>query len=191
MDWKKELKRAWNFLWHDDSLLSWLLNIIIAFVLVKFILYPALGAMLGTSLPVVAVVSGSMEHNGFTFDEWWDINKDNYRRNFNISKEDFGNYSFVDGFNKGDLMILVGADEIDKGDIIVFSGSASEPIIHRVVVYEDRFNGLYIQTKGDNNFGSLVSESGISLGAVLAKAKYRIPYLGWVKIGFLKVIGKA
>ena len=56
------LKKAWHFIWEDDSVLSWLVNIILAFVLIKFIVYPGLGFILQTTHPVVAVVSESMEH---------------------------------------------------------------------------------------------------------------------------------
>lgn len=63
---KKEVKakarKVWHFIWEDDSLLSWAVNIALAFLLIKFIVYPGLGLLLGTNFPVVAVVSGSMEH---------------------------------------------------------------------------------------------------------------------------------
>ncbi|MCM2326161.1 MAG: signal peptidase I [Candidatus Woesearchaeota archaeon] len=63
---KKELKttwqKVWYFIWDDDSLLSWIVNIVLAFILIKFVIYPGLGFVFGTSHPVVAVVSGSMEH---------------------------------------------------------------------------------------------------------------------------------
>lgn len=57
------LKKVWNFIWNDDSLLSWVVNILLAFIIIKFIFYPAIGFAFQTDLPVVAVVSGSMEHN--------------------------------------------------------------------------------------------------------------------------------
>ena len=66
MDWhtvKKVLKKTWHFLWYEDSLLSWIVNIILAFVLIKFLIYPGIGLVLQTDLPVVAVVSESMDHN--------------------------------------------------------------------------------------------------------------------------------
>ena len=59
---KKNLKKTWHFIWEDDSIWSWLVNIILAFVLIKFIVYPSLGFLLNTTHPIVAVVSGSMEH---------------------------------------------------------------------------------------------------------------------------------
>ena len=61
-------KKVWHFIWEEDSVASWVVNIILAFVLIKFIVYPGLGFALGTTHPVVAVVSPSMEHNGVGFD---------------------------------------------------------------------------------------------------------------------------
>ena len=63
------LKKTWDFIWNSNSVWSWILNVVLAFILVKFILYPGFGFLLQTSHPVVAVMSGSMEHNG-NFDEW-------------------------------------------------------------------------------------------------------------------------
>ena len=63
---KKDLnstwKKVWHFIWEDNSIWSWIVNIILAFILIKFIVYPGLGLALGTSYPIVAVVSNSMEH---------------------------------------------------------------------------------------------------------------------------------
>ena len=190
MDIKRFCKDFWHFIWEEDSLLSWLVNIILAFVIVKFLIYPGLGLLLGTSYPVVAVVSGSMEHNGFGFNEWWDMNKEVYK-DFDISKEDFSNFKFENGFNKGDLMVLVSTKNIRRGDVIVFRGEGDEPIIHRLVVYEHINGTLFIQTKGDNNRYSRGDEIDIPKENLLGKAKFRIPYLGWFKLGFLHLLGKA
>ncbi len=190
-DVKKTWKKTWHFIWEEDSLASWLVNILLAFVLVKFIIYPGLGLLLGTNYPVVAVVSGSMEHLGYGFEDWWSINERVYEDNFNISEEEFNNYIFIDGFNRGDLIVLVGAKEIDRGDVIVFRGAGSEPIIHRVVIAEYRNDSFFIQTKGDNNFGSRGDEINITQDRIIGKAKFRMPYLGWFKLGFLKLLGKA
>lgn len=187
---KITLKKVWNFIWNDNSLLSWVVNIILAFIIVKFLIYPGLGLLFGTSYPVVAVVSGSMEHQGFGFDTWWKINGDLYKQ-FNITKEDFSNYNFVNGFNKGDLMVLFGSKNIKKGDVIVFRGSGGEPIIHRAVVVDEPSGNLIIQTKGDNNKGSRTDEIGITEDKIIGVAKFRIPYLGWFKLVFLKLIGQA
>ena len=60
---KKVLKGIWYFIWEDNSFWSWIVNIILAFVLIKFIVYPGLGFLLGTGFPIVAVISGSMDHS--------------------------------------------------------------------------------------------------------------------------------
>ena len=56
------IKNIWKFLWYDDSVWSWLANIVVAYLFIVFIFYPGMGALLNTSYPLVAVVSGSMEH---------------------------------------------------------------------------------------------------------------------------------
>ena len=185
---KETLKKFWHFIWEDDSLLSWVINIILAFILVKFLIYPGLGLILGTTHPVVAVVSGSMEHQGTPFDRWWSENRDFYLKK-SINKTDFSEYKFKNGFNKGDLMILIRAREIKKGDVIVFRGSATEPIIHRVA---DVVNGTY-QTKGDNgitNKQSRPDEIRITQDRIIGKAVIRAPYLGWAKLAFVIMIEK-
>ena len=154
MSFKEVLKKIWHFIWHDNSLASWIVNVILAFLIVKFLIYPGLGLLFGTGYPVVAVVSSSMEHNS-DLEPWWNNNKGWYV-NMNITEEDFFSYPLKNGFNKGDIMVLIGRKpmNIKKGDVIVFKGSLKDPIIHRVVkLYrEDKY---YIQTKGDNNRDSI------------------------------------
>jgi hypothetical protein len=59
---KKVWGKVWHFIWHSNSIWSWIANIIIAFVLIKFLVYPGLGLVMGTTHPIVAVVSESMDH---------------------------------------------------------------------------------------------------------------------------------
>ncbi len=141
-------RKAWRFLWDDDSVWSWIANIIIAFLVIRFIVYPLLGIILGTSFPIVAVVSESMEHglhndylcgeqlNTFkeSFDNYWAICGNWYEQN-GISKEQFQYFPFPRGFNKGDVIILWRAAEknLKVGDILVFQGNRPQPIIHRIV----------------------------------------------------------
>ncbi|MEK6835766.1 MAG: signal peptidase I, partial [Nanoarchaeota archaeon] len=178
-------KKIWNFIWHSDSLLSWIVNVILAFILVKFIIYPGLGLVLQTTHPVVAVVSKSMEHNS-DFDAWWQENSKLYE-SYNINKQDFINYPMKNGFNKGDIIFLKSAKNVKIGDIIVFKGNSANPIIHRVVKIHD--NGNY-QTKGDNNPDSFneLGETNINKNEVIGKAFFRLPLLGWVKILFTDLI---
>jgi len=199
---KQFLKRTWRFIWEDDSLLSWIVNVVLAFILIKFIVYPGLGFALSTSHPIVAVVSGSMEHDEGNFDNWWDsaaecpqeCTQEQWYSHLGISKQEFREFSFKNGFNKGDIMLLKGTKtkNINVGDVIVFQSSLKrEPIIHRVVEINDE-GSLIFETKGDNNAMKGGIDKNIHENNVIGKAVLRIPYLGWVKIGFvslLKVIG--
>jgi len=186
-------KKVWYFIWEDNSILSWIVNVILAFILIKFIVYPGLGFLLSTSHPVVAVVSGSMEHNGFGFDEWWDKNKDWYLSN-GIEKSEFEKFSLKNGFNKGDIMVLLGKDseDIQIGDVIVFVSSRKDPIIHRVVKKMHDNDENYFQTKGDNNKDSIknsnLDETQIMENYIIGKAVVRVPFLGYIKIWFVELL---
>ncbi len=201
---KKLLKRVWHFIWEENSIWSWAVNIIIAFILIKFIIYPGIGLLLGTNLPIVAVISESMEHNG-NFNTWWTspaycgeqtftttytkCTQEAWYQQKNISAADFLQYPMHNGFNKGDIIILTGApyDAIKKGDIIVYQSHLSYPIIHRVVQKDD-----VIETKGDHNQAQIVNpsvnEKYITKDQVIGKAWFKIPYLGYVKIWFVDII---
>ncbi|MBI2667143.1 signal peptidase I [Candidatus Woesearchaeota archaeon] len=179
MEYKKNLKKIWHFIWYDNSWLSWIVNVIIAFLLVKFIIYPGFGLILGTDFPVVAVVSSSMEHNS-NFDKWW-LDNELYYNKLGIKKEEFKEYSFHNGFNKGDIMVLVKPDKINKGDVIVYTTNKYKyPIIHRLILLDP------LITKGDNNYKE--DNENINKDAIIGKAVLRIPILGWVKIWFTEFL---
>ncbi len=170
------LRKIWDFIWKSNSIWSWVINIILAFIIVKFLIYPGLGLILGTTHPVVAVVSSSMHHDQ-SFNSWFDNNKDWYV-NRNMTKADFEEFPMKNGFNKGDIIILTKPSNIRLGDIIVFRGNSNNPIIHRVV-------GLNpLQTKGDNNPGQyqVLGETNINDKQLIGKARFKLPWLGWVKI---------
>ena len=194
MTWKEGFGKFWHFIWEEDSLASWLANIVIAFVLIKFIVYPGIGFVFGTTHPIVAVVSGSMEHRGLGFVNWWETGECNgaprlppseLYKQYHVTKEGFEEYWFNNGFNTGDLMILFGDGEPQIGEVVVFFSPDGQPIIHRVI--EIKTDGS-LHTKGDNNCGSLPFEESINGNILIGKAVLRIPLLGWVKIGFLKIL---
>ena len=181
------LRKLWNFIWHDYSLLSWLVNIILAFIIVKFLLYPGLGLILQTDHPIVAVVSGSMHHNG-NFNQWWS-EKGQWYEQRGFTSAQVKSWPMSNGFNKGDIMLLVGSKHINLGDVIVFRGNSNNPIIHRVVNKEKE--KLFYTTKGDANSGSSpeLGETNIPEQEIIGKAVFKIPYLGWVKIIFTELFG--
>ncbi len=195
---KTILKKAWYFIWEDDSVWSWIVNVILAYALIKFIVYPFLGLILGTSYPIVAVVSSSMEHDG-SFNEWWNsaaycangncLQKEWYSE-YSITEKQFKGFSYVNGFNKGDIMVLLGKspEKIKIGDIIVFKSIANDPIIHRVVKKSKEDSKYYFQTKGDHNPKSISFETKIPEGIIVGKAVFKIPLMGYVKIWFVNLL---
>jgi signal peptidase I len=193
--------KLWHFLWHDNSVWSWIVNIVLAYVLIKFLVYPGLGLLMGTTHPIVAVVSSSMEHPG-GFDAWWEsaalcetpCTQAGWYAAAGIGREQFREFPFRHGFNKGDIIILVGSspERIAIGNVIVFKSSRPDPIIHRVVK-KSFINGHYFfQTKGDHNMASISSvplnELAINDEQVIGKAVFRLPFLGWIKIGFVELL---
>ncbi len=154
-----------------------------------------------TEYPLVVQVSESMEHGlyndllcgrkyeNFTesFDNYWDVCGEWYEK-MGISKEEFQSFPLLDGFNKGDIVLIKGVEpnEIKVGDIIIFQGSKPQPVVHRVVrVWQER-GEIYYQTKGDHNSDSISGlEDSLNSSKLLGKATSRVPYLGWIKIIFV------
>lgn len=219
---KEGLKKIWDFIWNDDSAASWIANIILAFLIIRFILYPLLGVVLGTSFPIVAVISESMEHGlspicietdekGMcieyseiefkicdktltefreSFDNYWQVCGEWYEEN-DISKEQFDSFPFRDGFDKGDIIILWRANDLEVGDILVFQGNKPQPIIHRVVDIFEEEGEVFYQTKGDHNPTSIsggYGEKKISKDRIYGKGVLRVPYFGWIKILFVDFV---
>ncbi len=203
------LKRFWRFIWYEDSISSWIVSVILAFVIVKFIIYPLLGLLLGTGYPVVAVVSGSMEHkavlsNGkyeicgdkfgtkpeMNFDLYW-ATCGSFYQDIKISKEDFGRFRFKNGFNTGDVMVIYGVKpkDIKIGDVIVFrSNIRKEPIIHRVIETKEANGKMIFKTKGDHNSNSGIDDTNIAEDRLIGKAVFKLPFVGYVKIMFVKLL---
>ena len=135
-----------------------------------------------------------MEHDQ-SFDAWWARQEDLYLQ-FNITRSDFKEFPMQSGFDKGDIIFLLGTkpERLEQGDIIVFSGGKEYPIIHRIVSVDVAANGARrFQTKGDHNLGQIVNpplldERNVPESTVIGRAVLRVPYLGWVKIGFVNLL---
>lgn len=193
--WKRRWKKIWYLIWEDNSIWSWLVNIILAFVLIKFIIYPGLGLLLNTSHPVVAVVSESMKHES-DFDDWWQ-KAEKWYIDSNINKDNFEIFPLKNGFNKGDIMVLRGkkAEDIKVGDVVVFWSYKKDPIIHRIVKKWENDGMYYFQTKGDNyktnptpiKTASL-DETKVGEEQIVGNAVLRIPLLGYIKIWFVELL---
>ncbi len=196
-------RKVWYFLWYEDSLWSWLANIIIAFLVIRYLFYPLLGLVLGTGYPIVAVVSESMEHglhNGVicgqdaadfreSFANYWLYCGTWYEKK-GITKEQFREFPFPNGFDKGDVIILwrAGENNLKAGDILIFKSDRPQPIIHRIVKVKVEDGNYLYQTKGDHNRESSPNEESIDRGRIYGQGVIRIPYLGWLKILFVDAV---
>jgi hypothetical protein len=182
----------WDWLWHSDSVLSWLVALLLAFITVKSIFFPLLSLITGTSLPLVVVESSSMEHPGSflgsvfntqkNVETWWE-EKGTWYEDRGISITNAKSWPLRTGFDKGDIMVVYGRFNPEVGDVIIFNANTAHPIIHRIISIE---NGT-IETKGDNNNAQLPIEKNISQDAVIGKAVFRIPKLGWLKLIFVEI----
>jgi hypothetical protein len=208
-------KKFWFYIWYDDSFGSYIANFAFAYVFIKFILFPGLGLLLGTNFPIVAIVSGSMEHkivNGqicedriiatgtdkLNHDDWWDYCGDYYVDNFNLTQDDFKNFEYKNGLNIGDVLVLRGKnpEDVEVGEVLIFIPQdrnfylTKGPVIHRVVKrWEDENGKFHFQTKGDHNSKSFQNfENDIIEDDVLAVSAVRIPYIGYAKIVLSNII---
>ena len=214
----KSIKKSWNWIWNSDSIWSWIVALILIFVFIKFIFFPTLSLIQGTSLPLAGVESSSMDHQividdygrlalcgkiyskqdieNKNLDEYWET-CGNWYENNGISKQEFSGFPMKNGFSKGDIIIVWGRFTPKIGDIIIFKPNKESlkqtPIIHRIVKIED---GI-IQTKGDHNEMQITrpndyntDETNITKDQVIGKAVFKIPYLGYVKIWATQLTGK-
>lgn len=212
---KNKIKKSWNWIWHSDSIWSWIVALAIIYIAIKFIFFPGLSLLFGTSLPLAGVESSSMDHqiarddhnilnlcgkikdeNSIDFNQYWETCGNWYEEN-NITKEQFSEFPLKDGFKKGDIIVVWGRFKPKIGDIIVFKvnpgSTAPRPIIHRIVSINKQ--GI-IQTKGDHNAKQLTSsnniyktdETKISQDQIIGKAIMKIPLFGWPKIWATELI---
>ena len=173
-------KKFCDFL-HKDSWPSLIVSLLIAVIFIKFVFFPVLSLVTGTSLPIVIVESCSMYHHEEGFEKT--LESPIYSSE-GISLEDTENWDFQNGLNKGDIIFVVGAKNLKVGDVIIFHGGTNHPLIHRLVSTEEIY-----ATKGDNyktNVGQLNSEKNISEDQFVGKALFKIPYVGWAKLIFFE-----
>jgi len=191
-----KLKKFWNdfwfLLWKDDSFKGWVLSIIIIFIFIKFVFFPVLSLVTGTVLPLAIVESCSMYHEGnllSDYDEWFENHEGKYS-SFDIEKDEFENFIFKKGFNKADILFILGVkpEKLKVGDVIIFTANTNNPIIHRIVKIESQNGNLVFSTMGDNNNGQLNFEKNIQENQIIGKAAFKLmPYAGWIKLIFFEV----
>ena len=190
---KQYWRKFWFLLWKDDSPKGWIFSIVFLFIFIKFIFFPFLSLITGTSLPLAIVESCSMYHDGGTFpftnyNTWWDNHETKYAQ-WNFSEEQFKKFVFNNGFNKGDILFIIGAnpEKIKMGDIIIFSAGQTNPVIHRVIEIKETPEGRIFSTIGDDNNGQISFEQSITEEQLIGKAVIKlVPYAGWAKLIFFE-----
>jgi signal peptidase I len=186
---KEGFKKFWFLLWKDNSLKGWIFAVIFLFLFIKLIFFPILNLVTGTSLPLAIVESCSMYHKGDIFsgfDSWWNRHETKYEE-YNINKTVFERFSLKRGFNKGDILFIIGIkpEKLEAGDVIIFDAGTKNPIIHRIINITKEGNEYVFSTIGDNNNGQLNVEKRINSNQIVGKAKFKIvPFMGWVKLIF-------
>ncbi len=92
--------------------------------------------------------------------------------------------SMVPTYLKGDMIVIQGTQDVKVGDIVVYDSPLYKyPIIHRIIEVSD----AGVKTKGDNN--RIADPWTTPLDKVRGKAIFRIPFLGWVKVGAYELLG--
>src|SRR3989344_946059 len=128
------LKKFWKFL-KEDTWQSWIVSLIILVVRIRFVFFPLLSFVTGSSLPLVVIESCSLYHES-DFEEWW-TNHGEWYEDAGISKNEFEDFSYENGLNKGDIIFVWGRGDYEIGDTIIFEpnpeSDAEHPIIHRIV----------------------------------------------------------
>ena len=195
MSFKKGLKTFWEkfwfLVWKDDSPKGWIFSIIFLFIFIKFILFPGLSLITGTSLPLAIVESCSMYHDGnilSNFNKWYERHDSGYSQ-YGINNSDFQTFIFKNGFNKGDILFIIGAktEKLKKGDVIIFNANQQNPVIHRIIDVKEKNGKRVFSTMGDNNHGQLSFEKEITEDKIIGKAVFKLaPYLGWGKLIFFE-----
>ena len=138
--------------------------------------------------PVRNIIQACSMYHGEGFDTWWETHSTKYSK-YNLDKQDFENFPFKNGFNKGDIILVtkVNINEVKVGDIIMLKSGVQNPFAHRVMnINEDNENRIF-STIGDNNNVQLRYEQEISEDQIIGKVISRPIFyrgLGWVKLIF-------
>ncbi len=196
-----DVHKIWKRL--NEGWLGIYFSIFVGIVFATFFYYVVLANALQTDLPVVAVISSSMQHDNpqLTYYGWLE-------GNLKYSRTYIDSWSVSNGFEIGDMPIvqgksgysspitgffsLVTGSDIKEpvyevGDVVVYTVEGQPaPIIHRIV--KINADGTY-QTKGDNNIGQLPYESSVKKEQIHGKVIFIIPKLGYVKVLAAKLVG--
>lgn len=187
----KFLRKLWFYLWEDDSPKGWIISLVFIIILIKFIIFPVLNFATGTEIPLAIVESCSMYHQhnlAYPFGEWWEEHE-NVFKEYTINELDFQDFPLYNGFNKGDVIFIIGTDakKLEVGEVIVYNAGQNPPVIHRIIKIKEENGERIFTTMGDNVLRVQNFEEEITEDQILGKAVFKVaPYIGWVKLIFFE-----
>ncbi|MGA7075988.1 MAG: S26 family signal peptidase [Halobacteriota archaeon] len=191
-------ERARKFWKTDNYWLALLRDILVAFLVVAVII-SIVYAYSGSVTPLVAVQSGSMEHDKAT--SLLDQNNGIYKGDVVLIKKTTDVVTYKQGINENYMKFG------NYGDVIVYkpNGDDRTPIIHRAMYWVNAGDRLpnnqtathagYI-TKGDANvdydqpllFGSMPPVEPVKPEWIIGVAQYRVPLIGNLRLSLPTVI---
>lgn len=152
------VKKSWNWIWNSDSILSWFVALALIFVFIKFIFFPTLSLIMGTSLPLAGVESSSMDHSTtkqcldedykgrcIAQSDDYEIcgNKYNDKKSFNFDKywEICGHWYEEKSITKQAFSKFLMKNGFKKGDIIIVWGRFN-PKIGDIIIFKPNKESL-------------------------------------------------
>ncbi|MBR9704967.1 hypothetical protein GOV12_06140 [Candidatus Pacearchaeota archaeon] len=148
----KILKKAWDWIWNSDSIFSWIIALIIIFVVIKFIFFPVLSLIMGTVLPLAGVESSSMDHSSVKYCNKYNNKGECIKRssdyeicgknfdkkiNMNLDKywETCGDWYDDNGIDKDEFNDFSMKNGFAKGDIIIVWGRF-KPKVGDIIIFK-------------------------------------------------------
>ena len=154
----KTIKKSWNWIWNSDSILSWLVALVLIFVFIKFIFFPGLSLILGTELPLAGVESSSMDHSSLRYCMKYNLNGQclqlsqdyeicgsGYNKKINFNLDEYwntcGKWYEENGVSKEEFSEFTLKNGFSKGDIIIVWGRF-EPKIGDIIIFKPNEGSL-------------------------------------------------
>lgn len=151
----------------EIKIIYWIVYLLYS-LLLAFIIFKLLGLILGTSLPLATVVSGSMEPSFYRGDIMVikgakNLNAETITISENIKTKNLSDFSKIEyskneyGVLEAETITIANQEVIIKdaitnnNSVVVYkSNLTGRDIIHRVVLIIDAEDGEFVLTKGDN-----------------------------------------
>jgi signal peptidase I len=195
----------------ETKIIYWVFYLIYS-LLLAFIIFKLLGLILGTTLPLATVVSGSMEPSFYRGDIMVISSAKKLRSEVvtideNIATKNITDFLEMEYENRKVKSIKINNQIIEvndaienKNSVVVYrSNLTGKDIIHRVILIIQANDGKFVLTKGDNNETNYIIDqdcvvSGnyivngclniypIKVESLLGKKILRIPYIGYLKL---------